>query len=88
MIVVKNNFCRQLVIDEESGLPQTTKENGQGHGFGLVSVRKVAQKYFGEIDIRQEDTEFLLNIMFLLQQKRVTSQHSAVETGEKNRTIK
>lgn len=86
--MVRNNFCRQLVIDEASGLPQTTKENGKGYGFGLVSVRKVAQKYFGEIDIRQEDAEFLLNIMLLLQQKKVTSQHFAVGAEENNRTIK
>lgn len=64
MIEVSNNFTGKLVIDEESGLPESTK-SAQGHGFGLVNIRKVAQQYFGDIDIQQEGDKFILSIMLM-----------------------
>ena len=65
MIEVRNSFEGTAVINEESGLPETTKANKSGHGIGLVSIQNMAQKYFGGIDIRQENGEFLLNVMLM-----------------------
>lgn len=67
MIEVKNNFTGKLIMDDESGLPESTKR-GQEHGYGLINIRKVAQKYYGDIDIRQEEDNFILSIMLMLEQ--------------------
>lgn len=67
MIRIKNSFSGVRSIDEESGLPVTTKTGGQGHGLGLVNIRKTAQKYQGDIDIEQDNKEFILSVMLLVQ---------------------
>lgn len=64
MIEVRNVFTGSLVVDGESGLPESTKE-GKEHGFGLANIRKIAQKYLGDIDIKQEGNEFVLSIMLI-----------------------
>ena len=50
MMEIKNNFEGVLDLDSENGLPISTKE-GTGHGFGLSNIRRVARKYYGDIDI-------------------------------------
>lgn len=52
-IEVSNSFGGELVKDAQSGLPCTSKA-GDGHGFGLVSIRHVAKKYLGDIEIVKE----------------------------------
>ncbi|MCH5254367.1 MAG: sensor histidine kinase, partial [Lachnospiraceae bacterium] len=65
MIEIRNSVKGRRIIDEDSGLPHTTKE-GEGHGFGLANIRKVAQKYYGDIVIEQKDGEFVLAVMLML----------------------
>ncbi|MBD5552505.1 MAG: GHKL domain-containing protein [Lachnospiraceae bacterium] len=65
MIEIRNSVVQRRSIDEESGLPLTTKE-GADHGFGLVNIRKVAQKYYGDIIIEQSENEFSLVVMLMV----------------------
>lgn len=65
MIEVRNSLQEMRVLDEESGLPVTTKNDGEGHGFGLLAVRRTAQKYCGDIDIKQDGVSFMLSIMLM-----------------------
>lgn len=73
MIEIKNSFCGTLLFNKESNLPFTTKADRHRHGIGLASIQKIAQKYLGGIDIRQEGDVFFLNIMLLLGQKKGVS---------------
>lgn len=65
MIEIRNSMTGTRTIDEGSGLPVTTKTDGM-HGFGLSNIRKVAQKYYGDIHIEQEGGEFSLTVMLML----------------------
>ena len=65
MIEVKNSAAGARRIEEESGLPSTTKE-GASHGFGLVNIRKVAQRYHGDIAIEQDGRSFKLVVMLMV----------------------
>lgn len=56
IIEVSNRCDKGFVIDSSSGLPQTTKA-GEEHGFGLASIRHVARKYYGDIQIGREETD-------------------------------
>lgn len=67
MIEIVNSLDEQVAIEAESGLPETTKENNGEHGYGLNNIRKVAQKYFGDIAIEQRDGMFLLHVMLMLE---------------------
>lgn len=53
MIEVANSYTGELLLDEQNGLPRTTK-TGEGHGFGLENIRHAAHKYFGEMEIGKE----------------------------------
>lgn len=70
MIEVRNDFQESLQWDMESGLPVTCKEKKDGHGYGLVNIRRIARKYGGDIDITLNDGEFCLSVMMMLETKR------------------
>lgn len=53
IIEVANSYTGKLDTDPQSGLPRTCKP-GEGHGFGLASIRHVARKYLGDIEIEKE----------------------------------
>lgn len=65
MLEVSNCIKKRVVVDDETGLPETTKKDKSNHGFGLANIRKVAQKYYGDIDISQDDNSFTLMVMMM-----------------------
>lgn len=67
MIEIQNSILKTVKIDEETGLPETNKEDKNNHGFGLANIRKVAQRYYGDIDIEQTNNEFKLSIMLMVE---------------------
>ncbi len=66
MIEVENSFSGTIRFDGEDGLPESTKQDGGSHGFGLANIRRVAQKYCGDVDIMQEGEVVHLNVMLIL----------------------
>ena len=66
MLEVANCISKAVVIDDETGLPETTKVDKNSHGFGLSNIRKVAQKYHGDIDISQTENSFTLTVMLMV----------------------
>lgn len=67
LIEIKNSFTGQLVIDEDTGLPETSKKNKQEHGYGLINIRKVAQKYHGDVAVQSENERFILTVMLMIE---------------------
>ncbi len=65
ILEVTNCIRRTVEIDDETGLPETTKKDKGSHGFGLANIRKVAQKYYGDIDISQDENSFTLTVMLM-----------------------
>lgn len=66
MIEVENNFSGTLKTTGDGELPQSTKQDEEQHGFGLANIRRVAQKYYGDVDIVQEGERVRLNVMLML----------------------
>ena len=66
MIEISNSFTGSLQWDTECGLPITSKGETESHGYGLSNIRKVAQKYFGDMDIVLQDEKFLLSVMLIM----------------------
>ena len=48
------------------GLPVTTKRDQQYHGFGMLSICRIVEKYGGTISVHVEDRLFTLNMLFPL----------------------
>ena len=65
MLEVSNCIKKRVDIDNETGLPESTKKDKSNHGFGLANIRKVAQKYYGDIDISQDENSFTLMVMLM-----------------------
>ena len=66
-VEVENDFSGDLVIDSETGLPISNKEDRRLHGLGLENIQRCAKKYMGDIDITTCETEgqkkFILTVM-------------------------
>ncbi len=62
LIQSDNYYTGDLVF--KNGLPQTTKEDAQWHGFGMQSIRMIVQKYGGELSTYVIDDIFHLSILF------------------------
>lgn len=65
IIEICNNFIGTLQWNAESGLPVTSKDKTDGHGYGLVNIRSVAGKYAGDLDITLKEGQFCLCIMLM-----------------------
>ena len=50
-IEVENDFCGELAINGETGLPVSSKEDKRLHGLGIENIQRCAKKYMGDIDI-------------------------------------
>lgn len=48
----------------ENGLPKTTKADDAYHGYGILSMRTITEKYNGTLAVEITDDVFSLNIMF------------------------
>lgn len=69
LINVTNSFEGELTFDTRTRLPLSTKEGEQSlHGIGLSNVKREADKYMGDIDIRTKKNEFSVTV--LLQERR------------------
>ena len=64
-LTIRNYFEGPLQLDD-NGLPLTTKKEEAGyHGYGLKSMRKIAQKYNGNVNIRISGNIFVVNIYLM-----------------------
>lgn len=66
MIEICNSFTGDLQWDTENELPVTTKRKADGHGYGLANIRRVAEKYSGDIAIDVKNGAFCISIMLMM----------------------
>ncbi|NCE64189.1 GHKL domain-containing protein [Pseudoflavonifractor sp. 524-17] len=63
LIEVKNSFVGEVVFGQD-GLPVTTKkEDVPMHGIGLSNVRREAEKYMGELELKTDDQVFSATVL-------------------------
>lgn len=67
LIEIKNCAKKKVICNQKTGLPETTKQDKDNHGFGLVNIRKMAQKYYGDIAIEQGENCFELSVMLMVE---------------------
>lgn len=79
IIVQEENYFNGS-LEFENGLPVTTKEDKNYHGFGMQSLRMIVKKYGGELTAYVTDDIFHLNIIFPSKEK--TDVNGELLTGE------
>ncbi len=60
-IAVENFFTGQISF--EDGLPVTTKEDKDNHGYGTQSIRMLVEKYDGYMKYTTQEDIFTLSIL-------------------------
>ena len=68
-INVQNSFDGSVEFGAD-GLPLTTKEDKNYHGFGLKSMKYIVEKYGGDMFVEAKDGLFKLNILLPSEQIR------------------
>ena len=61
VFIQTNNYCDRT-LQMEGGLPVSTKPDKSAHGFGLKSIRFVAEKYGGSMCVSVEEDVFILQV--------------------------
>lgn len=61
LIHTENYFDHPVIM--ENGLPVTTKADKQYHGFGMQSIRLLAERYGGTLSIQVDGNIFNVNIL-------------------------
>lgn len=59
---VYNTFAGEVEFEE--GLPRTTKDDSNYHGFGIKSIKYIVEKYAGTVSVSVEQGIFDLKILF------------------------
>ena len=66
LIQVKNSFSGKLSLDPQSGLPETSKDDKDSHGYGLMNMKRITEKYYGTIQIEQNDDIVIFTAMMMI----------------------
>ncbi len=61
VLQVENTYAGDMTLSENA-LPHTTK-TGSGHGFGLRSISRLAEKHGGSMSLRTENGVFKLSVI-------------------------
>lgn len=67
-VSISNYYADDVVFSD--GLPMTTKQDKAYHGFGVKSMRRITEKYDGDLSMNAEDGVFTLNILFPLKTEK------------------
>jgi sensor histidine kinase regulating citrate/malate metabolism len=60
----KNSYAGELQLVD--GLPKTTKEDSNHHGYGMKSIRMITSKYNGTMEIDLDDNLFNISLLFIV----------------------
>ena len=62
-ITIQNRFDRKDRSEDEVLGLNTIKDDYKNHGYGHKIIRKIVDKYYGEVNYSVEDDEFIVEIM-------------------------
>lgn len=62
-VLIETENCYEGTLAFEGGLPQTSKEDARDHGFGMLSIRQIVDKYEGELTVTANEQIFSVSII-------------------------
>lgn len=65
----EENYCKNK-IRLVNGLPATSKKDSSSHGYGMRSLKMIAEKYHGEMKISLEKDIFSIDFIFTLENNK------------------
>ena len=65
LVIKTENPCEQLPV-RDNHFFRTSKENASEHGYGLKLIEQIAEKYHGQVSVKQEQTRFIVSVLLHL----------------------
>ena len=66
LIQVKNSFSGKLSLDPQTGLPETSKKDKESHGYGLMNMKRITEKYYGTIQLEQREDMVIFTALLMI----------------------
>ena len=66
LIQVKNSFAGKLMLDPQTGLPETSKDDKERHGYGLMNMKRITEKYYGTIQLEQVEDVVIFTALMMI----------------------
>ena len=66
LIQVKNSFSDELPLNTETGYPDTSKSDRESHGYGLMNMKRITEKYYGTIRLEQDGDMVIFTSMMMI----------------------
>ena len=66
LIQVKNSFAGILVLDPQTGLPEISKKDKESHGYGLMNMIRITEKYYGTIQLEQREDMVIFTALLMI----------------------
>lgn len=70
LIIKTENPCEQQPA-RDSLFFRTSKENASEHGYGLKLIEQIAEKYHGQVSVKQEQTQFIVSVLLTLDEAKI-----------------
>ncbi|MBD7915838.1 ATP-binding protein [Clostridium sp. Sa3CUN1] len=62
-ITIKNKFNGRIIKDNNNNNILTSKKDCNKHGLGLLSIKNIVNKYFGEFNVDIKENVFIIKIL-------------------------
>lgn len=66
VLEIENSFSPEKIRKDKSGNFLTTKKDSESHGIGLKSVKRMVEKYHGDMSINIKETHFCVKLMLYI----------------------
>jgi sensor histidine kinase regulating citrate/malate metabolism len=66
LIQVKNSFSGKMTLNPQTGLPATSKDDKESHGYGLMNMMRITEKYYGTIQLEQEENMVIFTALMMI----------------------
>lgn len=66
MVSISESNYYEGKIEMQDGLPESKNADYLHHGYGLKSIRMLANKYHGTMDIEIKNSKFTITLLFIM----------------------
>ena len=66
VLEIENSFLPERIRKDKYGNFLTTKKDSESHGIGLKSVKRMVEKYHGDMGINIKETHFCVKLMLYI----------------------
>ena len=54
------------VLDPQTELPETSKDDKESHGYGLMNMKRITEKYYGTIQLEQREDMVIFTALLMI----------------------